>query len=183
MNVGRIEKLTERQKECLRLIVRGFEAKEAARELGISPTAVVERLRSARRVLGVETSREAARLLAAAEGSGINRWRVDMPPELADVPYPLPTELSNGGASPNERLLLREVSAPFVVADPAAPSRPHGLPVPWRRRGARDNDLTSIERLMASGGLTIAIAVCFAIILAAVVQLMTFLIQMSRHGG
>jgi DNA-binding CsgD family transcriptional regulator len=183
MSGGNIEKLTERQKECLRLIVRGFETKEAARELGISPTAVVERLRSARRALGVETSREAARLLAAAEAPGTNTWRVDMPPELADVAYPLPPGSSAGDAGLDERLRLREVSAPFAAVDVGASIQTYGLRLPWRRRGAKDNDLTGVERLVASGGLSIAIAVCSAIILTAVVQLMTFLIQISRHGG
>jgi hypothetical protein len=52
----------------LRLLVRGHDIKSIARELSISTTAANERLRAARQKLGVSTSREAARVLAAAEG-------------------------------------------------------------------------------------------------------------------
>ena len=60
--------LTEREKAALRLLLRGHDAKSSARELGISVHTVNERLREARRKLGVTSSREAARVLAAAEG-------------------------------------------------------------------------------------------------------------------
>jgi len=52
----------------LRLLVRGHDIKSIARELSISITAANERLRSARLKLGVSSSREAARILVAAEG-------------------------------------------------------------------------------------------------------------------
>ena len=52
----------------LRLLVRGHDIKSIARELSISTTAANERLRTARQKLGVSSSREAARILAAEEG-------------------------------------------------------------------------------------------------------------------
>lgn len=61
-------KLNQRQRECLRLVYRNLEAKEIARELGLSPHTVVEHLRDARRVLGASRSMHAARLLAEYEG-------------------------------------------------------------------------------------------------------------------
>lgn len=60
--------LTVREKDTLRLILRGHDAKSAARELGLSVHTVNERLRDARRKLGVTSSREAARRLLAEEG-------------------------------------------------------------------------------------------------------------------
>jgi hypothetical protein len=48
--------------------VRGHDVKSIAGALSISTTAANERLRSARQKLGVSSSREAARLLAAEEG-------------------------------------------------------------------------------------------------------------------
>lgn len=60
--------LTDREKQTLRLIVRGHGAKSAARELGLSVHTVNERLRDARRKLAVSSSREAARLLLDREG-------------------------------------------------------------------------------------------------------------------
>lgn len=60
--------LTEREKEALRLLFRGHDAKSTAQCLGLSVYTVNERLREARRKLSVSSSREAARLLADAEG-------------------------------------------------------------------------------------------------------------------
>lgn len=59
--------LTEREKDVLRLLAEGHDAKSVAASLNISVHAVNERLRSARRKLGVGSSRAAARLLVAAE--------------------------------------------------------------------------------------------------------------------
>lgn len=59
--------LTEKEKQALRLILRGHDAKSAARELAVSVHTVSERLRDARRKLGVTSSREAARRLLADE--------------------------------------------------------------------------------------------------------------------
>jgi DNA-binding CsgD family transcriptional regulator len=63
-----IDTLTDKEKETLRLIVRGHDAKSAARALGLSVHTINERLRDCRRKLSVSSSREAARLLLAAEG-------------------------------------------------------------------------------------------------------------------
>ena len=60
--------LTDKEKETLRLLLRGHDAKSSARELGLSVHTVNERLRDARRKLGVTSSREAARQLLAEEG-------------------------------------------------------------------------------------------------------------------
>lgn len=64
---GRLTRLNDRQKQVLRLYHRGFEAKEIARELRITPNTVNQHLRDARRILGVDRSVQAARLLAEAE--------------------------------------------------------------------------------------------------------------------
>ncbi len=63
--------LTEKEKQTLRLIVRGHDAKSAARSLGLSVHTINERLREARRKMAVSSSREAARLLLDAEGEGV----------------------------------------------------------------------------------------------------------------
>lgn len=59
--------LTDREKQALRLLLRGHDAKSIARELGLSVHTVNERLRDARRKVGAASSREAARRLAEAE--------------------------------------------------------------------------------------------------------------------
>lgn len=59
--------LTEKEKQTLRLIVCGHDAKSIARELSLSVHTINERLREARRKMAVSSSREAARLLHQAE--------------------------------------------------------------------------------------------------------------------
>ncbi|GAA4770677.1 hypothetical protein GCM10023219_16690 [Stakelama sediminis] len=59
--------LSEKEKQTLRLIVRGYDAKSTARRLGLSVHTINERLRGARRKMMVSSSREAARLLLEAE--------------------------------------------------------------------------------------------------------------------
>ncbi|MEZ0496558.1 DUF4019 domain-containing protein [Sphingomonas sp. IW22] len=59
--------LTEKEKQTLRLIVRGHDGKSIARTLDLSVHTVNERLRDARRKMAVSSSREAARMLLAAE--------------------------------------------------------------------------------------------------------------------
>lgn len=68
----RFEKVSDREKQTLRLLLHGHDAKSIAATLGLSVHTVNERLREARRKLGVSSSREAARLLAQAEGQGPN---------------------------------------------------------------------------------------------------------------
>lgn len=60
--------LTEKEKETLRLLGTGHDAKSMARHLGLSVHTVNERLRDARRKLAVSSSREAARQLRGVEG-------------------------------------------------------------------------------------------------------------------
>lgn len=60
--------LTEKEKQTLRLIVRGHDAKSTARSLNLSVHTINERLRDARRKMAVSSSREAARMLFEAEG-------------------------------------------------------------------------------------------------------------------
>lgn len=69
MSAG-FQALTEKEKQTLRLIVRGHDAKSIARHLDLSVHTVNERLRDARRKLEVSSSREAARLLLDTEGDG-----------------------------------------------------------------------------------------------------------------
>ena len=95
--------LTEAQKDSLRLVYRGYNAKEIARMRGIHPATVHQRLTAARKTLGVARSMEAARMLAEAEGTpiydGVIYDEIDIAPPPSDepmswlsrLPWPLPT--------------------------------------------------------------------------------------------
>lgn len=63
-----LARLTDNEKECLRRRLDQQTAKEMALDLGVSPHAVEKRLKMARTKLGLSSSLEAARLLAASEG-------------------------------------------------------------------------------------------------------------------
>lgn len=66
-DANRFSKLTEREKEVLRLWLERKTAKEIAIELGVSHHAVEKRLKMARFKLGVASSLEAARILSEEE--------------------------------------------------------------------------------------------------------------------
>lgn len=64
-----LDRLSERERQALRLLASGHDGKSIAAALDISVHTVNERLREARRKIGVSSSREAARLLLAWEGA------------------------------------------------------------------------------------------------------------------
>jgi DNA-binding CsgD family transcriptional regulator len=61
--------LTDKEKQTLRLLLAGHDAKSLARHFNLSVHTINERLRDARRKLSASSSREAARLLREAEGA------------------------------------------------------------------------------------------------------------------
>lgn len=93
-----LDRLTDRQKDCLRLVAQGFTSKEIGRRLGISHATVDNHMRAALEVLQVESRAEAARILAAAE---TGQPLTSQPPRLAE-----PTELAaiQPSADPPRRL-------------------------------------------------------------------------------
>jgi len=61
-------RLSDGQRQCLRMVLRHMSSKEIARALDISPHTVDQRLRLAMTIVGASNRIEAARRLAAAEG-------------------------------------------------------------------------------------------------------------------
>lgn len=97
MNAG-LDELTDKEKEALRLLLSGHDAKSSAAELGLSVHTVNDRLRSARRKLSVSSSREAARILGEAEGTS--------PQMNAHTPFGIAAEqgvLDNAGITNTKR--------------------------------------------------------------------------------
>lgn len=64
---GGYHALSEKEKQTLRLLLSGYDAKSMARHLGLSVHTVNERLRDARRKMATSSSREAARQLREVE--------------------------------------------------------------------------------------------------------------------
>ena len=124
--------LTAKERQALRLLAQGHDAKSIARHLGLSVHTINERLRDARRKLGTGSSREAARLLMAAEAP---EKSVDMALGAATPPAPAQSAPHQPAArTPRPRpgwqtgavlmscaLALAAVFALAVPADPSAP--------------------------------------------------------------
>lgn len=118
--------LSEKEKQTLRLMVRGHDAKSIARHLDLSVHTVNERLRDARRKLEVSSSREAARLLLDREA--------DDPQNLADKQFGeagQPAHVGQAAASGPEKGLIAGVIAVSImigllalslISDGSAPS-------------------------------------------------------------
>lgn len=78
-----IARLTEAQREVLRLVMTGHQSKEIALQLGIGVDAVNKRLAAAKSLLGAPTRFAAARWLADHEAAGRTP-----PPQPVPVPVP-----------------------------------------------------------------------------------------------
>ena len=69
MDEHRLKHLTEKQRECLRLVYAHMSSKEIAKQLGVEPGTVDQYVKTAMRILGVSERRAAARILAANENA------------------------------------------------------------------------------------------------------------------
>lgn len=157
-NTDLLETLSERERQCLRLVFERLRPKEIGRELGISHHTVNGHLQQAMRKLGASSSIEAARQLHEASGStaeSITGYVFGV--ESTGDPAMLP--VSKQGGSDAGRVqdsmaggLWGRGAMPFP---PPSPRFRWPLPV----RGEIRNDLTPVERLfwIAAGIVAVAI--------------------------
>ena len=112
---ARIDRLTDKEKEALRLIVRGHDTKSAASALDLSVHAINDRLRSARRKLETTSSKEAARLLLKAETETPEKFVHESP---GDAAGPIPSEDNSAAPSglPRKRKIGGFVAMLLVAA-------------------------------------------------------------------
>jgi DNA-binding CsgD family transcriptional regulator len=160
-----VARLSEGQRQCLRMVYRHMETKEIARELGISPDGVTQRIKAAMRILGVDRRRDAALILAEAEGTEPYPPQVYPPRDIAAAPHPSTMAPSTEG----ERQIgfsgeaLRESQTAFWAAPPG---RSSALPLPIG--GVRPNDVGWQKRLAWIAGIVIGIALAFGALVAGV---------------
>lgn len=139
MDPARYERLSDGQRECLRLFYERQEIKEIARALGIAPVTVNQRLAAARRHLGVARSVDAARLMVGYEQKhGLYSSPIYSPPivDAGTDPGPSPHQDEKGTRQPL-------IPLPF--------------PTQWRPR----NDLTLGAKLIYAAILAALIALIF----------------------
>ena len=133
MTDGRLDSLTPREKDCLRLVLSTDAHKQIAHQLGISTNTVDGYLKSAIRKLGVSSSVRAAQMLAAHEAGGT------LPQSWGDHAQPLP---------PPDAAGLADRSAAAGQSRSGLLRR--WLRMPAQRAGGSGNDLTIPERLRES---------------------------------
>lgn len=141
----RIAALSPRQRQCLALVARGWEAKDIGRELGISDLTVKNHLTAARAALGVSRSIDAARLVESHEGgpapdpSGTSARRTIPDRSYAEVEPP--------GRSDTDPAGLRDAGDMRL--------HPPRLPLPFPTRRGQRNELGIAARLAIVVGLIV----------------------------
>ena len=110
------EALTDKEKQTLRLLLLGHDAKSLAQHFGLSVHTINERLRDARRKLSVSSSKEAARLLRAFEGQPADPQSIgDMPFGAAPAAAEDQETLQPGAASPSWRRHRRAIGGSAML--------------------------------------------------------------------
>jgi len=140
---ARLSKLSDAQRECLRLVDRHLTSKEIAIRLRVSHHTINQRLERACRQLGVATRKEAARLLALYDPI------IYEPLDIADVTadastFPDFDYRENNDAKPSD----------FLMCDVAHPLQTEGLvsafgfAPPFPRKRGDANALSIKQRLV-----------------------------------
>jgi DNA-binding CsgD family transcriptional regulator len=166
MSRGHVDKLSEGQREVLRRVNRHMETKEIARELGISPDGVNQRIKAAMRMLGVNKRRDAALLLAEAERQDPYQPLVYPPRDIVSAGDPEtfgPSTESGREHGPASIGAMREEQAIFEAVPQLRPQR---LRLPLPIRGGRPGDLNVLQRLGWIVGMMLMIAFAFGVFLA-----------------
>jgi DNA-binding CsgD family transcriptional regulator len=160
-----LDRLTEKQRECLRLVYAHKETKEIARLLGLSPDGVTQRIKAAMRTLGVDRRRDAAIILARAEGLETYPRQVAPSRDIASTPDPTMIGPTIEGTQHEgvSAVGMREQQAQFEVA---ASIRPWPVQMPLPIGGSRPDDLSWLRRLGWIIGIMLAIALVFGMFLA-----------------
>lgn len=155
-SIERVDALTPRQRECLRLVSRDRDAKEIARILEIAPETVITHLKAAMAKLGVNSRFAAARMLAEQEGC---HHPLVTPSEVIEVSPDSGTKEASFHHADLEpdRYSVRELSANFDAFGLTA--RRLSLSA---ARGANRNDLTKPQRLSLVLAAALLPVGCFA---------------------
>lgn len=173
MTADRIERLTDKQRECLRLVYAHLSSKEIAPRLGVEPGTVDQYIKAAMRILGVADRRAAARMLAEHEAKTAQPL-VYQSLDIAVVGDPVMFGPSAGGrrnATSSET--VREDRARFHV-DPTPSLESLKLPLPSSKR--KPSDLSPLVRLGWIFVLLVLVALAFGFFI-------TGFEALSRLGG
>lgn len=147
--------LTEREKETLRLLVRGHDAKSIAQHLGLSVYTINERLRDARRKLDVSSSREAARLLAETERGHPDSFVYNKMGVAEEADGSLPATRTHRRPSMAQRLVWLSggmLAMSLVIATAMVVSVLHGGEAPGATQAEAASNASAAASLSAARG-------------------------------
>lgn len=159
MDGPRIDRLTDKQRTCLRLVYAHMSSKEIALRLGVAPGTVDQHVKAAMRTLDVGDRRAAARMLAEHEGQSLQPL-IYQPLDLEAPPETLAFGTSTEGHLEAPSGAMREDRATFQVQPMSSLQQP---PLPLPIRGGTPGDLNNVKRLGWIFGLILLIAVTFGI--------------------
>ena len=164
MNDSRFSELTEKQQECLRMAADHMSSKEIARVLGISASAVEQRLKYAVRTLRVRDRREAARLFSRWEQSGCGETTCGSPGVEDSAPEP--HSVAVGAQAPDTWDAAQ-------LADSAGYFDPHwdqpvakAISWPWAGEGRVPADLSRSQRVFWVVSITFGLILVFGVFVA-----------------
>ncbi|MBV9842106.1 MAG: helix-turn-helix transcriptional regulator [Sphingomonadaceae bacterium] len=172
MDLDAYGKLTERQKQCLRMVAAGKRSKTIGAALGISHLTVNQHVEAAKARIGAATREEAAQILIAHEQTTHTDQITSYPPSLGDTLF-----FDRIGASPTPDDALPTRPADVMMEEQAA-YRAAGLGVeellrlPLRTRERPRNDLSTLQTLFAVAALILLLAIG-GIAVAAIVETIT----------
>lgn len=161
MTNSAVERLNDGQRDCLRLVLAHHNSKEIARELGVSPHTIDQRLRTAMRIMEVPSRFEAARKFAAFEADDLYQPLIYQMPDVErgrkNGKLVSPTERTASDRTGSTDDISNVDGNIAVVAFDRSEIGRLRLPVP-RYRGER-NSLGTVARL----GWILAIAIASAL--------------------
>lgn len=154
------EKLTPRERDCLRLVLPLQESKRIAPELGLTAGTVDQYLKSAARKLGVSGRREAAELLRAHD-EGLLQNSEFRPSPVAEPVEPAGNDGAADEAATGHISELHEARAAFMLG----PQRGDWATtlLTGRAAGGNLNELSTTQRLLTMAKWTVLSLLGFGI--------------------
>ncbi len=163
MDRERLDRLTDKQRECLRLVYAHFSSKEIAPRLNVEPGTVDQYIKAAMRTLGVADRRAAARMLAEHEADAAQPLAYQPPDIAPDGRSAIIAASTEGRPEALSGGAMREDKAAFELLS-RPPQDPLPLPLPIGNRAPRD--LNTAQRLGWIAALVLLIALSFGLFVA-----------------
>lgn len=163
MDHERLDRLTDKQRACLRLVYAHLSSKEIAPRLSVEPGTVDQYIKAAMRTLGVGDRRTAARMLAEYETDTVQPLAYQSPDIAPGDQSAIIAASTEGQPEALFGGVMREDKAAFeLLSQPPRDPLPLPLPIGDRAPG----DLNMAQRLGWIAALVLLIALSFGLFVA-----------------